>query len=159
MRTLGKLATLDEGWLRKTFGKRGPELKERAIGIDYSQVAPCRETKSVSEETTMPEDVGDQSLLLEIMKQLATGVAAWLSEQGLMGRTISLKLRLADFPTLTRQTTFRIPTNDVEDIARAAAILLGREIGPGKEVRLVGVGVANLASSFQLPLFPLDEEE
>ncbi len=76
-----------------------------------------------------------------------------------MGRTVSIKLRLADFSTFTRQTTLRIPTNDENSIARVSEGLLKKEVGPGKKFRLVGVGVSNLARSFQLPLFQLEEEE
>ncbi|MFH1140187.1 MAG: DNA polymerase IV [Chloroflexota bacterium] len=104
VKTLGELSACDEVWLRQTFGRRGRELRERATGIDYSPVTPYRETRSVSEETTMAEDVGDESVLLETARELAAGVATRLKELGLMGRTVSIKLRLADFRTFTRQT-------------------------------------------------------
>jgi len=158
VKSLGDLAACDDEWLRQTFGRRGRELQERAIGIDYSPVTPDREVKSVSEETTMSEDVGDESALLERTRELAAGVAARLKEHGFMGRTVSIKLRLADFRTFTRQTTLLTPTNSEGAIYKAAEGLLKKEVSPSRKFRLVGVGVANLASSYQLPLFPLQAE-
>ena len=61
--TLGDLAGTDEPWLVRLLGRRGPDLKRRAMGIDTSAVEPHRETKSVSAETTMARDVEDEGVL------------------------------------------------------------------------------------------------
>ena len=62
--TLGDLSRIDEAWLANVLGRRGPDLKERAKGIDKSIVEPHRETKSISAETTMARDVEDEGLLV-----------------------------------------------------------------------------------------------
>ncbi len=154
--TIGHLAVCDEGWLQNTFGKRGHELKERALGTDNHPVTLHRETKSVSAETTLTQDVGDEATLRERMEELAQGVAERLRRSGLRGRTVQVKLRLADFTTFTRQVTLQAPTDEAETILPVAWDLLHREIGPGRRFRLVGVGVSNFNEAFQLTLLPSD---
>ncbi len=154
--TIGHLATCDNGWLQNTLGKRGHELKERALGTDHHPVTPHRETKSVSAEITMTRDVGDEAALRERVEELAHGVAARLRRSGLKGRTVQIKLRLADFTTFTRQVTLQAPTDEVEVILPVARDLLQRELRPGRRFRLVGVGVSNFNEAFQLSLLPPD---
>ena len=154
--TMGELARCDEAWLRQMFGRRGPELKERALGVDRSPVTPHRETRSVSAETTMPQDVESETTLAGHIEELARSVAERLQGKGLVGKTVWIKLRLADFRTFTRQTTLRVPTSDARTISMMARELLRREMQPDRKFRLVGVGVTNLCDSFQLPLLPLD---
>ena len=160
--TLGDLASRDAEWLRQTFGRRGPELRERAMGIDDSTVSQHRETKSVSSEETMHRDTGEESELVRRVEEMAQGVASRLRRHDLAGKTITLKLRLSDFTTLTRSRTLRAPTADAEVIAPVACDLLRRELGPSRRFRLVGVGVSGFQDAPdapQLPLFPdLDRE-
>ena len=152
--TLGILADCDDAWLRQTFGKRGPELKERAQGIDHDSVQPHRETKSISAETTMATDVGDEAVLVEKVDELVRRVASHLESEGLRGKTVWIKLRLADFSTFTRQVTFTVPTDDKDFFLHTACELLRQEIRPGRKFRLVGVGVTNFSETAQLALFP-----
>ena len=154
--TMDDLARYDEGWLLEKMGKRGPELQARAVGLDNQPVTTHRETKSVSAEFTMAQDVNDQSLLSEQMDGLARGVAARLEMGGLKGKTVYVKLRLADFTTFTRQTTLPAPTSEPDIISQAAQELLQRELRPGRRFRLLGVGVTNFQETFQLALFPPD---
>ena len=151
--TLGDLAARDAGWLRQAFGRRGPELRERAMGIDHGAVTQHRETKSVSSEETMTRDTGEESELVRRVEELARGVASRLRRHELAGKTITLKLRLSDFTTLTRRRTLPAPTADAEVIAPVACDLLRRELGAGRQFRLVGVGVSGFQESQQLPLF------
>ena len=153
--TIGHLASCEEAWMRQTFGKRGPELKERAMGIDPHPVTPHRETKSVSAEVTMPTDVDNEVALRERMEKLAQSVATRLQQTGLKGKTVSVKLRLADFSTFTRQMTLPVPTDEEDVIFHVAWDLLLRELAPGRRFRLVGVGVTNFHDAFQLALLPL----
>ena len=150
--TIGHLAACDEGWLKLNFGKRGPEMRSRAVGIDNQQVTPHQDTKSVSAETTMPVDVDKEVVLLEQMERLSQGVAIRLGKEGLKGKTVSVKLRLADFTTFTRQRTLPAPTDEVDTICRAASELLRRELSPGRRFRLIGVGVSNFRDDYQLSL-------
>ncbi|MFQ5933868.1 MAG: DNA polymerase IV [Dehalococcoidia bacterium] len=152
--TIGDVVNLDEAWLRNTFGKRGPELKERALGLDHGPVTPHRETKSVSAETTMARDISDESVLRRQIRELAEDVAARLHGEELKGKTIHVKLRLADFTTFTRQTTLPTPTDDVEIIFRTAWELTQPELAPRRKFRLLGVGASNFQTVFQLALVP-----
>lgn len=151
--TIGDIAGSDDDWLRRTFGKRGPELKERAQGLDNEDVSTHRDTKSVSAETTMAEDIGDEETLVEIASRLGQGVAQRIQRNGLRGKTVSVKLRLSDFTTFTRQVTLPAPTDDEDTIARESCALLRREIRPGRKFRLVGVGVSNFQEDYQLALW------
>jgi nucleotidyltransferase/DNA polymerase involved in DNA repair len=160
--TVGQLSACHHGWLQQSFGKRGPELKERALGIDHGQVIPHREAKSVSAEVTMSRDVGEEGELVERVQHLAIGVASRLQRSDVAGKTVFIKLRLADFTTLSRQRTLPDPTSDADVIAAVACDLLRRELLPGRRFRLVGVGVTGFQDSQpfrrgrtqQIPLFP-----
>ena len=99
--TIGDVAERDEEWLRQNFGKRGPEMREQALGIDTSPVSPHRDTKSVSSETTMAADVEDEGELRGIVEELSREVSGSLQQKGLKGQTLSIKLRLSDFTTFT----------------------------------------------------------
>ncbi len=151
--TVGGLAVCDEAWLLRALGKRGPELRQRALGLDDSRVAPHRESKSVSAETTLVLDTGDEATLIALLDELAERVGGRMRRHGLLGKTVHVKLRLSDFTSFTRQTTLPVGTDDVEVIRRVAAELLRQELGPGLTFRLVGVGAANFEDDErQLPL-------
>ncbi len=133
-------------------GRRGPDLQERAMGIDKSTVEPHRETKSVSAETTMARDVEDEEVLVKELRRLSEGVSARLKRSQLMGRTVTLKLRLSDFTTFTRQRSLAVATDSQEEIYNTAHQVLIGELAPGRRFRLIGVGVTNFPKSEQLPL-------
>ena len=155
--SLGHLAICDEAWLQQTFGVRGPELKRRAAGTDQERVMTHPKTRSVSAEVTMPNDVEDETSLVERVERLARRVGERLQSAGLKGKTVQVKLRLADFRTFTRQAALPAPTDDAEAILSVASKLLRQELGPGRRFRLVGVGVTVSEGAFQLSLFPLVE--
>ncbi len=157
--TIGDLADREDAWLGNTFGKRGPELKARALGIDNEPVVPSRETKSISSETTFPNDVGDRDYMESVLADLSREVGNRLRKEGLRGKTVSIKLRLANFTTFTRQHTLTAAIDDTDDIFRHARVLLRREMQPGLEFRLLGVGVSGFQDFGQLPLLRLDEDE
>ncbi len=152
--TVAELSACSEEWLRQSFGRRGPELKLRAVGIDNEPVVTERETKSVSAETTMPQDVSDRAALERELEELVREVAGRLRGHALKGRVVHVKLRLSDFTTLTRQRRLLVPTDDPAVILRAACELLGREVAPGRRFRLIGVGVSGFEESLQLALLP-----
>lgn len=157
--TIGDLADRKDAWLSHTFGKRGPELKARALGIDQDPVVPSRDTKSISSETTFPNDVGDRDYMESVLSNLAREVGIRLTKESLRGRTVFIKLRLANFTTFTRQQTLSATIESTDDIFRSARSLLRREMEPGLEFRLLGVGVSGFQDFGQIPLFPLDEVE
>lgn len=158
--SVGELAERSEEWARKLFGERGVYLSHLARGIDDSPVIVEHETKSVSSETTFPRDVGDLRALEASLRELARETAERLRRHGLKGRTVKIKLRLADFTTFTRQTTLAHPTDAIDTIYREAARLLAREVIDSRRFRLLGVGVSNFRpeeGEEQPTLFSLDE--
>lgn len=152
--TIGQLVDCDDTWLRFNFGLRGADLKKRAMGLDNTPVNSIRITKSVSAETTPPKDIGEENAILKELFQLSENVSKRLSGNNLKGRTVSLKLRLADFTTFTRQTTLSTPIDDHAEIFRVVRKLLRRELKDARKFRLLGVGVSNFSPDIQLS-FPL----
>ena len=152
--TVGELAAVPSETLRAAFGKHGPELGERARGIDDSPVVTEYERKSYSQERTFNRDLSELHSLKVQLWKMSKGVAEDLKRGGLAGGTVAIKLRYSDFTTLTRQMTLAVPTDDAIEIYRAALILLERAWEPGRPVRLLGVGAHQLAEpTGQLPLF------
>jgi len=151
--TVGDLARLPEEELRARFGRRGIEMAHQAQGIDERPVVTEYARKSLSQETTFVRDLRDAETLRRQLWQLSQGVGQQLKEAGLAARTVALKLRYADFTTLTRQMRLAVPTDDERAIYRAAAVLLRRAWQRGRPVRLLGVAGRDLSpSAGQLPL-------
>src|SRR5262249_22132244 len=128
---------------------------------DDRPVVPERETKSVSVEGTYDTDLTDRRLMEGLVSRQAVNVAERLRKNGLSGRTITLKVRLHDFTTLSRSTTLNAPTDVGPVIARLARALLA-ELDLTGGVRLLGVGVSGLADWIQDDLFGdehADDEE
>ena len=140
--SIGDLASQSEEWFRQRFGRTGPHLLGLALGQDERPVVVHRDTKSVSAETTLGQDTDDPELLLELVNRLSQRVSQRLSHSELQGRTVKVKLRLADFTTFTRQKTLAGPVGSSEEIALAAGTLLRVELQPARLFRLVGVGVS-----------------
>ena len=145
--TIGDLAAMPDEWFRRRFGKRGPSIRDRARGIDDEPVQTSREAKSISSETTFPEDLGEVEAIRPVVERLSSSVAGSLARKGLTGRTVTVKMRLSDFTTFTRQTTLPHPTNDDDTIRATAWMLMEREMTPGRAFRLLGVGVSGFADA------------
>ena len=153
--TIGQLAARPEEWFTSTFGKRGPEVRLMANGQDDHAVSTERETKSVSAETTLAEDVSELEELRAIVSRLSERVARHLEGSELQGRTVTLKLRLADFTTFTRQVTLQAPVSEAPQIDAVAQGILEREATPGRWFRLVGVGVSHFGPAPENPQMAL----
>ncbi len=141
--TIGQLADQPTEWFHRRFGKRATSLQARAQGQDQEPVHTERATKSVSAETTFPTDVSDPDHLHQELAQLSTQVVQRLLAKELRGRTVTVKLRLADFTTFTRQTTLPTHTSSESAVQESARRLLSKELAPGRAFRLLGVGVSN----------------
>ena len=140
--TIGELAEQPGDWFARHFGKRADSIRAKAMGRDDDPVQTERSPKSISSETTFPEDIGDAAALRAELTSLTAGVAQHLERKELQGRTVTVKLRLADFTTLNRQTTLAAPTGDATIILETAWALLQGELRPGRSFRLLGVGVS-----------------
>ena len=144
--TIGELAYRPESWFAARFGRTGPRMRRLALGEDDRAVEVQRARKSISAETTLARDSDDAEMLHELVDRLSQRVAVSLSRREWIGRTVKLKLRLADFTTFTRQKTLPEPVSSPGEVARVAAQLLDAEVRPGRMFRLVGVGVSGLDS-------------
>ena len=141
----GDLASHPEEWFTVRFGKRGSQIRAVTLGQDKSPLVNTRETKSVSAEATFSHDSGDPEILQEMVSRLSQNVARHLRRKGLRGRTVKLKLRLADFTTLTRQKTLPEFVQSSEDIVRPATEMLSKMLVHRRVFRLVGIGVSGFA--------------
>jgi len=153
--TIGELSRLSLEQLVAEFGKsQGTSLYQEARGLDERPVEPYYERKSVSQEHTFPRDVRERGRLVEEIRRLSAGVAEDLRREGRPARTITLKLRRADFSTVTRSRTLPAPTDDEEVISTIATALFDGEWRAGEPIRLLGVRASNLteAAGYQLPL-------
>ena len=154
--TIGALATLaDEDLAALGGGQMGRELRERARGIDPRPVASVpAERVSISTEETFERDIADIQTLRELVTEWAPSLAEAVKRRERLARTVTLKVRLSDFRTLTRAQTLDHATDDASTIASVAQRLLERLIDdhPGP-FRLLGVGVTNLVPAGQLSLF------
>ncbi len=142
--TIGQLQTMDAGTLAKRYGEMGLRLARLSQGDDARAVKPERETKSVSAETTFNEDHRDVNWLEDVLWELCEKVSARMKASGFEGRTVTLKLKTADFKTITRRTTLDAPAN-LARIAFAAAKPMLHEAAGGKAYRLIGVGFSGLS--------------
>jgi DNA polymerase-4 len=157
--TVADLESVSEDELVRLLGKaHGHGLFQLARAQDDRPVVPERETKSVSVEGTYDTDLTDRRLMEGLVSRQAVNVAERLRKSGLSGRTITLKVRLHDFTTLSRSTTLNAPTDTGPVIARLARGLLG-ELDLTGGVRLLGVGVSGLADWIQDDLFGDDHDD
>ena len=157
--TVADLGRVSEDELVRLLGRaHGHGLHLFARAEDDRPVVPERETKSVSVEGTYDTDLTDRRLMEGLVSRQALNVAERLRKNGLSGRTITLKVRLHDFTTLSRSTTRDAPTDAGPTIARLARGLLG-ELDLTGGVRLLGVGVSGLADWIQDDLFGEEHPE
>jgi DNA polymerase-4 len=149
---VGDIAAAEPDWLDHHV-PAGRDLWELAHGIDPRPVVPDREAKSIGAEDTFEEDLASGEALLPHLHAQALRVGRRLRSAGRQAAVVQLKLKLADFTLLTRQTTLAEPTDDGQTIYRAVSALLHAEKLDGK-VRLTGVAAHGLASgAAQLSLF------
>ncbi len=148
IRTIGQLRQLSRETLDELFGSSGERYWQLAHGIDDRRVTPDREAKSISNETTFAEDIADLDILRAWLVELVEQVGRRLRRHDIKGRTVDLKVRYADFTTITRSLTLPEPTNITQDLLNAGLELLTRRLPPrALSVRLLGFGVTKLDDS------------
>ena len=136
---------IEERLLAKTVGSLAGWLKRLSHGDDPREVKPDRPWKSISAETTYPEDLESLNEMRAEVERLAQRVAASLAKKNLYARAVTLKLRYADFTTVTRSHTADRPTQKPADFAARAVALLERTEAARRPVRLLGVGAHQLS--------------
>ncbi len=152
---------IDKAFWEEKFGKAGAVLYARASGIDTREVEPYTERKSESAETTLDENVTDKAVLKKWLLVHAERVGTGLRKQNLKGRTVTIKIKFADFKQITRQLTLENRTNATDTIYQNACLLLDEMTLP-KPVRLIGLGVSGfeeLIENKQLSLFSVLEDK
>jgi DNA polymerase IV len=140
--TLAALRAHDPEALVGAFGPRvGRWLHARARFEDETPIAPIRETKSQSAETTFDVDLADREEQARHIASLAEELCRRLQARGLEGRTVGIKVRLDDWTNATRSQTLDAATN-APSVVRPVALRLLRDYDPPRPVRLLGVRLA-----------------
>ncbi|HEY7463870.1 MAG TPA: DNA polymerase IV [Candidatus Limnocylindria bacterium] len=151
--TIGQLAALPEGTLRRRFGIHGLDLRLRAQGVDPSRVSSGQAPKSVGHELTFDHDVTDPARLEATLLDLAESVASRLRHHDLAAGAVQLKLRYEGFDTITRQAPLGHQVRDSEPLYEMGVSLLRKALNDDRAVRLIGLTAINLSNVQQLTLF------
>ncbi len=147
IRQLVDVRAVDDAVLRKLVGKQAEWLRRLAYGHDDRPVVVHHATKSCSSEHTYAKDLIDLESIREEIDRMARRVVNWLERKSLYARTVTIKVRYADFTTITRSQTSAPPTRNVAVIAARAVELLARTNTGIQPVRLLGVTVHNFSDT------------
>jgi DNA polymerase IV len=147
--TVGDLAAWTERESVERFGKHGDWLWRLANGLDDRPVVSDHgPPKSISHERTFARDIADGERTLEHVRELARAVAERAAKKHIQGRSVTLKVRWADYSLMTRQQSLAEPTGAEQAIALAAEQLLNTEVvpllGPERAIRLLGVALGSI---------------
>jgi len=143
--TIADLADLPEENVVAALGRsQGRHLHSLANGRDERSVEPDRAMKSIGHEETFSRDHHLRSTLERELVQFADSVASRLRAQGVVGRTVQLKIRFGDFTTITRSTTLAVAVDDSRSLLEAGRSLLAL-VDPAQGVRLLGLSVSGLS--------------
>ncbi len=126
------------------FGKTGEYYYEIAHGIDERPVETDYVRKSIGKEETFEKDIDDIAEMGRILKTITGRVSIALEHHDAAGRTITLKVKFADFTCVSRSVTIEAAVNDAGIILMHAVNLLGRTEAGAKKVRLLGISISNL---------------
>lgn len=144
VQTVGQLRDLPEGALVASVGRAaGGQLWRLARGIDDRAVDPCQTVKSIGHEETFAVDLRQPEELRRELTRMVDAVAHRLRDVGVAGRTVTLKLRYADFTTVTRSQTLPVATDLAIEVLGSANDLL-EQLDLSLGVRLLGVSVSGL---------------
>jgi len=159
--TIGELASLPLNIVEKHFGKFGVVIHRYANGIDDRRVEAPGESKSISQQTTFARDTLDRHFLEANLHHLCQQVSAELRSRDKQARCVTLRLRYADFETISRQVTLKEASNVSQVIFAAARQLLSEAlVQRGKPIRLIGIRVSRLSGKErQLHMFDSEREK
>jgi DNA polymerase-4 len=148
--TIGELSALPVDALKSHFGVFGEVLHRWANGVDNRKVEVPAAAKSISRETTFEKDHRNRTLLKATLRYLTERVGAELRESHKAARCVTIKLRWADFTTITRQQALRQSSDADQVIFTTGLKLMNRALlTETQPVRLIGIGVASLVESGQ----------
>ena len=144
IKTGADLKLLSREQLHRHFGKTGEFFYQIARGIDKRPVSNRRQRKSISSETTFMEDLSDTETMLRRLELLADDTMQTLTKKQLTARTLTIKVKYADFQQVTRSKTLPEPFVAAASVGPVLAELLAKTDAGKRRVRLLGVGVSNL---------------
>ena len=148
LRTVADIANLPRATLIRALGQAsGASLYELAWGRDYRDVTPNEPDKSISAAETFAQDIDDPEEILQELLRLTEKAAARLRENNYYAKTISIKVRFADFSTISRSKTLPLPidsTHDIYEIAKTLYLALNLDRA---RLRLVGISLDNLSEA------------
>lgn len=154
VKTCGDVLGYSREFWESHLGEGGRMLHARASGVGSDEVVTHHDPKSSSAENTFEKDTADVEELRRWLLKQSERVGRDLRGHGLTGRTVTLKVKYADFAQITRSKTLGEPTDLDGEIFRTACALLD-QVSLAKKVRLIGVGVSNFAKGAeQLSLLP-----
>lgn len=156
---IGDLQRVDIRFLEKVFGKSGRWMWERARGIDFSDIVPYSDRKSISTECTFNTNITDKLTLETVITSMTEELAGKLRRENKLASCLAIKLRYANFETHTQQE--KIPLTAAEHILiPGIKNLLNRAWNQHRSVRLIGVRLSQLATgSYQINLFEDNEQQ
>ena len=156
--TIGKIAAADIKILQKVFGINAQTVHDLARGIDNRPVVNETEAKSIGKEHTYDKDLYDENDLRKAVRDLC-GETGWrLRRRGLIGYTVTLKVKFSSFKTITRSITSEMPVAYDEEIY-ALVLKLLRQVKFTEGVRLLGVSISHLESEDAAPVLNFNENE
>lgn len=142
------------------FGKMGYSLYRKVRGIHNSPVNPIRDRKSVGREHTYGRLVTTEDAVLAQLRTIAEEVARALKKEQKHGKTVVLKVRYADFSTITKRTTLTEYVSEKDVIFSQASLIWEEVLGVEKGIRLLGITVTNLdPMSYENIVLPLWEKD
>lgn len=161
LKTVADIAHTPRATLVRGLGEAtGNHLHDLAWGRDPRAVQPVRRERSIGNERTFDQDVDDPDVVHRTLLGLSDKTASRLRAAGLVGRTVSIKVRFADFSTISRSRSLRDATDVSRDIAAMARELYDALGLQRARVRLVGVRVEQLSEAASTPVqVALDEPE
>ncbi len=142
--------------LVRHFGKVGKFYYDVVRGIDNRTLTERAKRKSYGKESTFYQDIDDVNTMIDYLRKTAKRISERLKEKKMRGRTITLKIKYADFELNTRSKTLFEPTNDFETIFHTAKMLLINNLIKDKKVRLLGISISNFNEKLKYVQLLLD---
>jgi DNA polymerase-4 len=140
------LRAKDEAFLLRHFGKVGPHFYCICRGIDHRQVIANRPRKSVGAENTFARDLTSLEEMTAELGPLVDKVWHYCENTGVRGRTVTLKVKFADFQIITRSRSCLLPISDRATLTTIATEILAAQFPMRKGVRLIGISLSSLAA-------------
>jgi DNA polymerase IV len=158
IRSIGDLAARSAADAQRLLGSRGEFVLGMSRGIDDRGIETAYERKSVGAETTFARDLSDGPELREALHRIAEEVAARLDQSGSAAHTIAVKLRYANFRTISRQSSQRVAVSGAPVLEAVASMLLDAVAREGDRFRLLGIQCSKLVEGGTQAALDLDAQ-